>query len=138
MITGGDLEQVRTLYDAFARRDLETIRAAMTPDVVIDPSPGLPWSGTHQGPAGLMAFFGSLLSHLDTHLEIEDIFDAGDAVVQVGYSHGQVLASGTEFRTREIHVLQMRDGKVSRLQIRVDVAAMHAALAGRTTPDVTR
>lgn len=125
-----DLEIVQGLYDAFARRDLDTIRAAIAPDFVMSQTDLLPWGGTRHGPDGFFAFLGTLLSHVDTNVEIEQLIDAGDHVVEIGHTRGKVLAHGNEFRIRELHAWTLRAGLVTSYRVYVDVPAMLAALHG--------
>jgi uncharacterized protein len=127
-----DLDTLRDLYAAFARRDLDTIRAAIHPDFVMHQSEALPWGGTRRGPDGFFAFLGSLLSYIEPTLETEELYDAGDHVVQVGYTTGVVHANGAPFRAREVHVWQLREGRLSSYQVYIDTAAMLAALHGDT------
>lgn len=126
-----DLDTLRGAYDAFARRDLDAIKAALHPDFVMEQAAPLPWAGTRSGPEGFFAFLGSLLSHIDPVLEIEELYDAGDRIVQVGHTTGTVLASGRAFRVREVHVWQVRDGLLASFTVYIDAAAMRAALEGR-------
>jgi ketosteroid isomerase-like protein len=126
-----DVEIVRELYAAFARRDLDFIRAALHPDFVMEQSDLLPWGGRRHGLDGFFAFLGTLLSHVAPTVETEALFDAGDHVVQVGVTHGTVLAHGTPFRLREIHAWQLREGMITSYRVYVDVPAMVAALEGR-------
>lgn len=123
-----DLEIVRDLYAAFERRDLDTIRAAIHPDFVMEQSAALPWGGQRHGPDGFLAFLGALLSYVAPTVDRDDLYDSGDHIVQVGYSHGTVLANGAPFRAREVHVWQLRDGKIIAYHVHVDVDAIRAAL----------
>lgn len=125
-----DLELVREAYTAFARRDLDAIKAALHPEFVMEQSADLPWAGTRSGPDGFFAFLGSLLSYIDPVLEVEDLYDAGDRIVQVGHTTGTVLAGGASFRVREVHVWRVVDGQLAAFTVYVDAAAMRAALAG--------
>lgn len=124
-----ELDIVRGAYDAFARRDLDAIKAALHPDFVMEQNAAaLPWAGTRSGPEGFFAFLGSLLSYVDPVLEIDDLYAAGDRLVQVGHTTGTVLATGTSFRVREVHVWQVRDGQLAAFTVYIDAAAMQAAL----------
>ena len=125
-----DILTVRDIYAAFARRDIAALRDALAPETAIEVSEGLPWSGSHKGPDGLVAFLGELFSHLELQLEIEDIIDAGGVILQVGHTSGRVLANGTEFRARELHSWRFEDGKLVAFRVWVDVPTMQAALAG--------
>lgn len=129
-MTTSDVKTVLSLYEAFARRDLDTIRAAFAEEAVTEQSSLLPWGGRHIGPDGFVAFLGTLLSHIEPTLEIGPVFDAGDVVVQIGHTRGRVLAHGNEYRVPEVHTWRLQDGKVTAFRAWVDVPAMRAALAG--------
>lgn len=129
-MTSTNLEIMRGVYAAFARRDLDTIRAAIHPDFVMEQQADLPWGGRRHGPDGFFAFLGTLLSYLDPTIETEDLYDSGDHIIQVGHTHGIVRETGHPFRAREIHVWQLRDEKIVFYQVHIDVAAMQAALDG--------
>ncbi|MQA77293.1 MAG: hypothetical protein GEV10_02235 [Streptosporangiales bacterium] len=126
-----DLDIVRGLYEAFADRDLDTIRAAIGQDFVMEQSDLLPWGGRRHGPEGFFAFLGTLLTHIEPILDIEELFDAGDHIVEVGHTRGRVLAHGNTFRIPEIHAWQLRDSKLLSYRVYVDTPAMLAALAGQ-------
>lgn len=119
---------MRRLYEAFDRKDLDTIRAAIHPDFLMHQTELLPWGGTHRGPDGYFAFLGVLFSHIETAVEIEDLYDSGDHVVQVGWTNGRVLSTGRRFRLREVHLWQLRDGRVAGWAVHLDARAMLAAL----------
>jgi ketosteroid isomerase-like protein len=123
-----NLATVERIYDAFASRDLDTILAAMHPDVVIRQDAPLPWGGTYTGKAGVVQFVSKLLANLDTHLTTEELISSGDHVVQIGRTKGTVLATAIEFDTREIHVWGFKDGLVVSYQVYIDVPSMLAAL----------
>jgi uncharacterized protein len=127
-----DIDTLTGLYDAFARRDLETVRAAIHPDFVMTQSEALPWGGVHRGPDGFFAFLGALLSYTDPTVEIEDLYDSGDHIVQVGHTTGTVRTTGRPFRVREVHIWRLRDGKLISYDVHIDTAAMLAALHGDT------
>jgi ketosteroid isomerase-like protein len=123
-----DLQLMSDLYAAFDRGDLDAIRPHLAPDFVLIQSGGLPWSGGYTGPDGFFDFVGKLFGHLETKLSMEQIYDAGGAIVQIGHSDGTVRSSGAAFRTREVHTSQVRDGRLVRLEIFVDADAMRSAL----------
>jgi ketosteroid isomerase-like protein len=123
-----DLQLVTDLYAAFDRGDLDAIRPLIAPDFVMTQPNGLPWSGRYAGPDGFFEFIGKLYSHLDTKVEVEEIYDAGGSIVQVGHTGGTVRANGAAFRAREVQVVELRDGLLVRFQVFVDVPVMRAAL----------
>lgn len=123
-----NVQLVTNLYEAYGRGDLDAIRPYLAPDLVMTQPAELPWAGRYVGPDGFFEFFGILNSHVDAKLEIGDIFDAGDTIVEVGYTTGTVRANGAPFRAREIHLATLRDGLLVRFQVLVDVDAMLAAV----------
>jgi uncharacterized protein len=128
--TTDNVALVRDLYDAFARRDIDAILAALAPDAVIEQTSLLPWGGRHRGAEGFGVFAGRLLAHLDVTLEVGEFVSAGDHVVEIGHSRGRVVATGADYRAREVHVWEIRDGKVAGFHAYVDTPAMLAALNG--------
>ena len=129
-ITGVDV--LADLYAAFARRDLETIRAAIHPDFVMTQSDLLPWGGVHRGADGFFAFLGTLLSYTEPTVEIGDLYDSGDHIVQVGHTTGTVRATGTAYRVREVHIWRLHEGRPITYDVHIDTAAMLAALRGES------
>ena len=119
---------MRRLYEAFERRDLDTVRAAIHPDFVMHQTELLPWGGTHRGPDGFFAFLGSLFSHIETTVQIEEMYDSGDHVVQIGFTDGRVIATGRRFRLREVHLWRLEDGLITGWAVHLDARAMLAAL----------
>jgi len=120
---------VRKLYDAMAARDLDTILALVDPEVVIVQTPELPWGGEHEGLEGLATFSGVLTETVNSQVEHDELFAAGNRVVQVGRTRGTVVASGRPFDIREVHVWTLRDAKVLRFEAYIDTPAMLATLA---------
>jgi uncharacterized protein len=131
--TADNVAFVRDLYDAFARRDIDALLAALAPDVVIEQTSLLPWGGRHLGAEGFGVFVTRLLAHLDTTLEVGELVPAGDHVVEIGHSRGRVLANGADYRVREVHLWEVRDGKVVAFHAYADTPAMLAALNGAAT-----
>ncbi|MFC9693586.1 nuclear transport factor 2 family protein [Kribbella sp. NPDC056951] len=124
-----NVQLVTNLYEAYGRGDLDAIRSYLAPDVVMTQSEQLPWGGRYLGPDGFFEFLGKLNGYLDARLEVDDVFDAGDTIVEIGYTVGTVRASGARFRARESHLITLREQRIVRFQVLVDVPAMLAALA---------
>lgn len=124
------VDVVRALYGAFERHDVEAVLSCFDENVEISQSEELPWGGLHHGHDGAMRFFGSLMSHIATQVEVDRLLVAGDTVVETGRTTGMALSSGREFSIAETHVFKVRDGKVVRMEAYVDNAAMLDALAG--------
>ena len=127
-----EVDTLTALYAAFARRDLDTVRTTIHPDFVMTQSDALPWGGVHRGADGLFAFLGTLFSYTEPTVEIEDLYDSGGHVVQVGHTTGTVRATGTTYRVREVHIWRLHEGRVIAYDVHVDMAAMLAALRGES------
>ncbi|HZZ50604.1 MAG TPA: nuclear transport factor 2 family protein [Pseudonocardia sp.] len=123
-----DIELVTELYAAFDRGELASVQHHIAEDFVLDQPEHLPWSGRYYGPNGFLAFFATLAEHIDTRIETEQIFDAGGTIVQLGYTVGTVRANGAAFRSREVHLLTVRDRQLLRYRAFVEVPVMLAAL----------
>ena len=121
-----NLEVVQAVYEAFKRQDLATLLAAFDSSAEIDQSELVPWGGRYRGLEGVRSFLGALMSHVESVVEVEEIFDAGDRIVQIGRSRGRVHATGSEFDTREVHIWKVREGKIVDLKIFLDLPAMLA------------
>ncbi|ONI87454.1 hypothetical protein ALI144C_08640 [Actinosynnema sp. ALI-1.44] len=128
-MTTDNLTTVERIYDAFARRDMDTIMAAMDHSVVIVQDAPLPWAGRYTGHAGLAEFLGRLLSHVELRLDVGELITAGDHIVQIGHTNGRVLSNGKEFHVREVHVWRFRGGLVTSYEVHLDVPRMLKALS---------
>ncbi len=121
---------VRAVYAAFERGDVQAVLARFDPDVEIKQSEALPWGGLYRGHEGALRFFGTLVAHIETQVEIDRLIVAGDSVVENGRTCGRARDSGRRFEIDETHVWEVNDGKVVSMHAFVDDAAMLAALAG--------
>jgi hypothetical protein len=116
-----NVELVRRLYDAVARRDSETVLSIYDPE--------LEWDHTHnqemarlmgqtlyRGHEGLRQWsrdFYEAWEHVDA--DLVELIDAGDQVVVVLNYRGRGRASGIEVEfTQMAGVMTIRDGRVVR------------------------
>jgi ketosteroid isomerase-like protein len=118
---------VRT-YRAMAEGDIETVLALVDPSITVWQTEALPWGGRYEGINGFAEFFGKLRGAITSKVEVEQIFDAGTHVVEVGRTRGTVNATGAEFDVAEVHVWELRDGKAVSFQSYIDTPAMLAVL----------
>jgi ketosteroid isomerase-like protein len=123
------IEVVRAIYEAFASKDIEAILALMHPEIVVVQDPALPWGGRHVGHDGLGTFMLALVGSIDSAVTIENMFQAGDSVVQHGRTAGTVRATGVAFDIAECHIWRVVDGLAVDAQYFIDSAAMLDALA---------
>jgi ketosteroid isomerase-like protein len=124
-----NLEAVRSVYDAYAKKDPEAILAPLDDEFEFRQSELVPWGGSYRGRAGMMEFLGEITAHVDSVVDVEEVVEAGDHVVVLGRSRGTVKASGRPFDVRAVHVWKLRDGKPLSLDVYLDTPAMVEALA---------
>ena len=126
-----NLKLIARLYEAMDARDMASIAQMIDPEVSIYQTDLLPWGGRYHGLAGLAEFYGKLTETIDSAVETGELVSAGECVVQIGRTRGRVKASGAEFDVREVHVWELRDGKVLRFEAHIDTPAMLEALQAR-------
>jgi uncharacterized protein len=120
---------VQDAYRAFASRDIPAIFGLFAPDIEIVQSEELPWGGVYRGHEGARQFFTKLTSHLNSTLEIERLISASDQVVAIGWTQGNVQATGAKYRVPIAHVWKVREGKVVQIHFIIDNPTMLKALA---------
>ena len=125
-----DVRAIRGLYDAFGRKALPAIIAVLHPQVEFYQSALLPWAGIYRGQEEAARFFTTLVEHVESRVDIDDIIDAGEHIVAVGHSRGRVKASGNAFEVAVVHVWTMRQGKALRFENYLDIPTMLRALHG--------
>ena len=113
-----NVEIVRGIYDATARRDAATIHASYRPDVLWSdagsPLGELESGGARQGFEELMAWFRTWHSQReDFTYTVEELIDAGEYVVAVVTMRGRGKTSGALVEKFQYAVWRLRDGKVS-------------------------
>ncbi len=123
-----NIDTIRRVYDAMKTRDVNVMQQVFADDIRVWQSPEVPWGGDHQGRDGAFTFFLTLVEHIESQVTTESLFAAGDHVVQTGRTRGQVLANGASFDVPEVHLWELRDGKVVRFQVFIDTPAMLDAL----------
>ena len=109
----GDVDTVRAIYAAFARRDLEGALAHVAEDVVFEPSGTARLTGRtepYRGHDGMREYFadaGRVWEELTLHAE--DVRAARDSVVVFGHAEGRV--DGETVRRRVVWTWRLRDGR---------------------------
>jgi ketosteroid isomerase-like protein len=114
-----NVEVVRRLYEAIARRDSEGVLALYDPDVEWDMS-GFPYGEMLErrshGHAGLRAFWHELYEAWEEYEhDCHELIDAGDHVVSIVTDRGRGRASGAEVELSGYGVWTIRDGKIIRV-----------------------
>jgi ketosteroid isomerase-like protein len=120
---------VARIYDAMRAQDLETLLALIDPSVTVWQTELLPWGGSYEGIDGFGEFAMKLLGSITSAVEVEQLYEAGDHVVQNGRTRGTVNGTGAAFDVAETHVWEVRGGKACSLRSYIDTPAMLEALA---------
>lgn len=122
------IETLTRLYIAFVERDIPTIIGIVDPEIMVSQTELLPWGGTYQGLEGLQQFFGKLLTHINSQVEITEFIEAENKVILIGNTRGTVLANGNPFDVRLAHVWTFCDGKAWRFEAHIETEKMLQAL----------
>ena len=114
-----NVEVVRRVYDAAARRDAEAVLALYDPEVELDSTRlGLPDSARelYHGHDGLRRFFGEWHEAWGKiEYDYEELIEAGEQVISVVTRHAHGRASGVEVERSFALVWTLREGKVVRV-----------------------
>jgi ketosteroid isomerase-like protein len=117
-----NVEIVRRIYEAVARRDAAAPFAVYAEDIVWDVSNSrratIMDSVAYHGHEGVRKFWEEAVSAFGTvDLDVDEVIDAGDRVVALIREHEIGRTSGVPVDTRHVAVWTLADGKVVRMQI---------------------
>lgn len=102
---------------------MDAILSVMDPDIEWDASDALAHTGVYQGHAGVTEYIGSLSgAWSEFHLNPEQFTESGNGahVMVLGNVKGKLAANGQDVEARFAHVLQLDDGRVTRLKVCLD------------------
>ncbi|AZS39856.1 hypothetical protein CVS54_01171 [Microbacterium oxydans] len=126
----GNADIIREHYAASDRRDLDGMLAPFAPDVQWTEAAGFPYAGTYIGPDAVAAnVFQRIQEDWDDYtVAIDEVLDAGDAVVGIGTYSGTYRRTGRFFAARVAHVWRLADGKVVAFEQFTDTELVSRAL----------
>jgi len=126
------VDVVRSLYDAFARKDAEELRALLHPDVEWIQCEGFPGGDHRRGAEEVIKkVFGGLRSAWeDFEALVEEYLDAGDHVVALGRYKGVHAETRRPMTAVFAHVYDVHDGHIVRFRQFTDTWPMVAAIRG--------
>jgi ketosteroid isomerase-like protein len=116
-----NVEIVRRVFEASARRDRAAVLALYDPEIELDlsriPLAGLTGRATYLGHEGLRSMFRDWYEAFEQYEEeCEELIDAGEHVIAVVTGRGRGRASGTDVEWRPIVLVwTLREGRVVRL-----------------------
>lgn len=124
---------VQEIYAAFSRGDIPGVLARMTGDVELHyPGPSeIPYAGVYKGQDGLVQFFSKVGENAEVLELVADEYVAqGDTVVALGRERTRSRPTGKEWQDAWAMVWTLRDGKVTRVRIFHETAAIAATFRG--------
>lgn len=107
---------LRTVYDAFAKGDIETVMGLYTDDIQFHVSGRSPVSGSYSGKDEVLGLYGKMveLSGGTFRVEALDILANDEHGVVLTMERGQ--RDGKTLENRAVHVWEMRDGKCAQFR----------------------
>jgi ketosteroid isomerase-like protein len=106
---------IKSFYGALEGGDLPGALDLLADDVVWIDMAGFPYGGTYHGPDavrdGVFVPLGTEWAGFG--LRVDEVLDAGDAVVGIGTYSGTYRATGKAMSARVTHVFRVRDGKIA-------------------------
>ncbi|HYF27635.1 MAG TPA: nuclear transport factor 2 family protein [Baekduia sp.] len=114
-----DVERVRAIYDAFARRDADAAVEHLAPDAELwltGTAQRVGRTGPYVGHEGMREYLADVnRAWQELELVADDIRAAGDGVVVFGHVRGRV--DGTPVARRAVWVWRLRDGQAISVRV---------------------
>jgi uncharacterized protein len=109
-------DTLRTIFDAFAKGDVETVMGLFTDDIEYHVSGRSPVSGTYSGKDEVLGLFGKLmgLSGGTFQVEVQDVLANDEHGVALTLEGGR--RDGKSMENHAVHVWDIRDGKCVRFR----------------------
>ncbi len=119
-----NVQIVADLYELYGRGDVEALLAKVDPDVEVDLTDRLPDEEVIRGREAYRSFLEEGFDiWAEFRVEVEELVDAGDAVVVMVRTVAVGEGSGVEVSERVAHVVWLRDGRAYRLKMFANRAA---------------
>ena len=124
--SSSNAQHIRSLYDAFGRGDIPTVLGALDLNVEwIEPENTIFGDRhTFQGPKAVAEnVFMRIPKDWDNfRLTVDRVIDGGDTVAVQGRYYATSKSTGQPLNAQYVHVWDIRDGKIVRLQVYTDTA----------------
>ena len=125
---GAALDVAQQGYAAFGRQDIPALLKLVADEVdweEICPA-SLPYSGSRRNPAEVGEFFAAIPKVEDIIVfEPREFIEAGENVTVLGYLEAFALDTKQKLQTEWVHVLTVRNGKITRWRGFYDTAARY-------------
>ena len=128
-----NVETVRGAYEAHSKRDVAAAMSVLAPDVEWHQAENFIYAD-HSPYVGPQAMLGGLFARFmaewdDFTTVANELLDAGDKVIGLGYYSGTYKKTGKAVHAQFAHVWTMRDGKVVRFDQYTDTAQFAQAVS---------
>jgi ketosteroid isomerase-like protein len=112
-----NVENVRSIYEAFNRREWDAVFRDTTPDVELTTPPGGPNSGTYRGREECEGYLRELITPFEASaIQPEEFFERGDQVAVVYKVRARPKGSSAEIEIRNGALWTIRGGKAVSLR----------------------
>jgi ketosteroid isomerase-like protein len=129
-----NLQLVRGIYESLARGDVASVLGAMDSRIEWNEAEGFPYAdgNPYVGPQAVVeGVFARLAGEWEYfNVDVEELLDAGDAVVARGRYRAKHKQTGAAIDAQFAHFWWLHNGKANRFQQYTDTAQT-AAAAGR-------
>ena len=113
-----NFEMARAAYDAFSRKDYDTVLAMAVPDVEYEFVGDFAEGNIFQGIDAIRDLWNQLDEvFLEWQSRPEELIDLGDQVLVLARESGIGRASELEFDQKLGHLISFRDGRITRFQV---------------------
>ena len=121
-----NVDIIKSLYQAFAKGDLDLVSELLDPSVEWIESEGIPYGGVFHGYEavlnGVFAKIGAEWDNFTAH--VDQFIDAGDIVVTLGTDSGVYKATGKKMSAATASIWTLKDGKVIKFRQYIDTLAV--------------
>ena len=125
---------VQSLYSAFLNGQINTIIAALTPDVdwqTVGRTKDYPVFGPRKGVPAVQEFFKVVAESEEfSEFSPREFYPSADKVFVVGSYAGKVKKTGRPFATEWVHVFTIKGGKVGAFREHTDTAQFAEGFRG--------
>jgi ketosteroid isomerase-like protein len=114
-VSAENVAAIRAIYEGFESGNIPAAIAGMIPEIVWNEADDFPYAdrNPYVGPQaileGVFARIGAEWDGFGAH--VEELLDAGDAIVALGRYDGTCKATGEPQDTQFVHVWRLKDGK---------------------------
>lgn len=132
-----NVDVVKRMYEAFGRRDRDSILGLFHPDIEWVQNEGFPGGGRHVGAeAVLNDVFAKFRLDWDVwQAPVSEWLDAGEIVVAVGEYRGTYKATGLSMTAAFAGLYRVKDGRIVQFRQFTDTAKIAAAMQGADKGD---